>query len=112
MTLEKTIATMRPALRENAEDLLGSEDLLSLTGVENNYEAEFFYSDDDAGGHDEDTFITEVYLEDNNDVWQYWCQCGNTRGICVHVAAVLLGIVKMKQAGCEDYHDIEKLQDW
>ena len=100
MKLQAMIDSIDPDVRSMAERLMKSEDFFSLKEFEGGYEA-FIKVE---GG----ILLPGVVLEDGAVV-EYECQCQSECNICVHVAAMLLGIQKMLQAGCNDYHEaIEK----
>ena len=103
MKLQKKIASISPALRKKAELLLKSENFASLKNFGDGFEAFI--------GVEGGILLPEVILDEDGNVLGYECQCGGSRRICVHVAAVLLGIEKMLPTGCDDYHEaIRKLE--
>ena len=100
MKLQEMIDSIHPDVRSMAERLMKSEDFLSLKEFEGGYEA-FIKVE---GG----ILLPGVVLEDGSII-ESECQCQSGYKICIHVAAMLLGIKKMLQAGCNDYHEaIEK----
>jgi len=97
------IASMSPKMRKKAEALLKSEDFYSLVCSDGIYEAEII--------SDNGCFLPQVMLDEDDCVWDYECKCVKGMGICVHLAAVLLGIEKMIQVDCNDYHEAVILID-
>ena len=97
MKLQKMIAAIHPALLEKAELLLMSEEFINLEDFDDGYEA--FIATEDG------FLLPVVTLEQNGEVLEYDCSCKGGSGICVHVAAMLLGIEKMRQTGCFNYHE-------
>ena len=96
MKLQAMIYSINPDVRSAAKRLMKSEDFVSLKEFEDGYEAFI--------GSGDSILLPEVVLEDES-VTEYTCQCRSDYKICVHVAAMLLGIKKMLQAGCDDYHE-------
>jgi len=96
MDLQKMIASISPAMRKKAEALLNSDSFTSLVNEDGYCAAEFA----EDGGY----LIPEIFLDDN-EVWEYECQCSKRRVVCVHITAVLIGIEKMLLTGCDDYRE-------
>ena len=100
MKLQAMIDSISPDVRDLAIRLMKSEDFFSLKEFEGGYEA-FIKVE---GG----ILLPGVVLDDES-VIESECQCQSGYKICIHVAAMLLGIKRMLQAGCCDYHEaIEK----
>jgi len=99
MKLQDMIKSIDPALRADAEALLKSDDFFSLKDFEDGYEA--FISIED------DILLPEIVLDEDQFIQEYSCSCGcsTVNDICVHIAAILLGIEQMLAAGCDDYHE-------
>jgi hypothetical protein len=59
----------------------------------------------------EKIILPQVVLAPDDSVLEHECQCGfynrkrKNKDYCVHVAAMFLGIEKMTEAECSDYHD-------
>ena len=99
MKLQEMTASIKPAFRRIAEKLLNSEDFESLKDFGDGFEAFI--------GVEGGVLLPEVVLNPDGEVLKFECQCRGSRNhkICVHIEAVLLGIEKMLQAGCDDYHE-------
>ena len=86
MTLQEMTARIPPPLRAEAEALLVSKAFVSLKDFGDGYEAFIVIQDS--------VLLPEVVLDSGQAVLDYGCQCGGT-DLCVHVAAMLLGIGAM-----------------
>lgn len=105
MHLKEIIATIDTDTRAEAEVLMKNERFMSLKDFGDGYEAFIAVTNG--------ALLPQVVLGDDCSVTEYECQCCKRRGkdICVHVAAVLLGVEKMLEAGCYDYHEaVKKLE--
>ena len=100
MKLAEEILFIDPKVQKKAELLLKSETFDSLKNFgDGGYEAFIEVK----GG----ILLPEVTMDEEGDVLEYECQCkgSHRRMICVHIAAVMLGMVKVLQAECDDYHE-------
>jgi uncharacterized Zn finger protein len=103
MKLQEMIAAINFDIRKKAEELMEAENFHSLKDFGDGYEALIF-----TGGK---LLLTEVVLGKKQNVLEYDCQCTDNIDICVHVAAVLIGVEKMIQTKCDDYHEaVQKLK--
>jgi hypothetical protein len=98
MRLQDGITTISSFVRKKAKSLLKSEAFESLKDFGDGFEAFIVVE----GG-----FLLPQIILDDGDVVDYECQCRGSRNrrICLHIAAVMLGVEKMLQAGCDDYHE-------
>ena len=105
MKLQDLIAEIEPEFRNDAVELMKTDDFYSLKQFDdgNGYEA-FILS----GGK---FILTNVELDKKQNVLEYECQCADSKyNTCVHLAATLIGIEIMLKAKHFDYHEaLQKL---
>jgi hypothetical protein len=103
MKLKEIISSMKAETRAEAEEFMKSEEFTSMRDFGDGYEALIFI--------EEKLLLPQVVLAPDDTVLEHECQCGfynrkrKNKDYCVHVAAIFLGIEKMKEADCYDYHD-------
>jgi len=105
MKLQEYINFINPAVFKQAKTFIRSEDFMSLKGfgLGDYYEASINYEDN--------AITSEVVIDENDEVQKYSCDCRGNNTLCIHIAAMLLGIEKMRQTGCSDYHEAVKKLD-
>ena len=104
MYLKEIIASINTDTREKAETLLKTEGFMSLQDFEGGYEA--FIATQNG------FLLPQIVFAHDYSIIEYECQCRNRnkKDFCVHLTAMLLGIEKMLEAGCFDYHEaVQKL---
>ena len=105
MYLKEIIASIDADTRKKAEKLMKSESFMSLQDFDDGYEA-FIASTDGF-------LLPQIVFAHDYTILEYECQCRKRNGedFCIHLAAMLLGIEKMLEAGCFDYHEaVQKLE--
>ena len=101
--IEELLATTSPSQISKAQKLLESDDVLSVTFLDDagtkTFEAMIAY----CGG------ILMPYFMTGDD-HALVCQCEQKDTLCVHKIAVLLAVQVMLEADCSDYHMALKLK--
>ena len=100
MKLQDYIKAVSPAILSEAEKFIQSGDFISLKSSDCCYEG--------IAAYENGVIFPEAVIDENREIKKYWCDCGKNNTVCVHIAAVFLGIEKMLQAGCSDYHEAVK----
>jgi len=100
MKLQEYINHVNPEIFKEAKTYIKSKDFMSLKDFGEYYEAFVVYEDN--------VLFPEVILDQNHEVQKYSCNCRNKNTLCVHIAAMFLGIEKMLQNHCFDYHEAVK----
>jgi hypothetical protein len=100
MKVQEYISHINPAIFKEARSLIKSKDFMSLKDFGDCYEGFTAYE----GG----VLFPEVKADKDGEVQKYSCSCRDNNTLCVHIAAMMLGMEKMKQAGCADYHEAVK----
>jgi hypothetical protein len=105
MQLKELIESIKPAIRTEAEELLHSKNFTNLRDLSDGYEALIW--------DEERILLPEVIFSHNYAIIESACQCkkSSKHEFCVHVTAMFLGIEKMIEADCDNYHEaVEKLK--
>jgi len=100
MKLQEYINFVNPAIFKEARAFIKSEDFVSLKNLGDHYEGAVIYEDG--------LIFAEVVIDKNDEIQKYSCNCRNSNTLCIHIAAIMLGIEKMLKAGCSDYHEALK----
>jgi len=100
MKLQEHINCINPAILNEAKIYMQSEEFVSLKSLGYYYEGFMIYENK--------ILFPEVVVSNKNEIQKYSCDCRSKNAVCVHIAAMFLGIEIMIQAGCADYHEAVK----
>jgi hypothetical protein len=98
MYLEKIIASIDGDTRRKAEKFLKSKSFVSLKYFRDGYEAIIINKNK--------LLLPQIVFTRSYKISEYECQCRqwDSENFCVHLAAMILGIEKMLETGCGNYH--------
>jgi len=97
MKLQEYINSVDSAVLRKAKAFLQTGNFISLRSRGFYYEGSAVYN--------KNTVFFEAVIDENNEIQKYSCDCRNNSVVCIHITAMFLGIEKMTEAECSDYHE-------